>query len=217
MCEYAKLKLPQQTFNHSMRVYYFGEPPERSRPDRLGRLTTLINTSVATAMVRQQFPEHAADLSPVTLALACLLHDIGTAEEHMAASRMSFEFYGAVTARSLVMSAGGPQDQADAVCESIIRHQDLGVDGAITLLGQVLQLATIYDNVGEHPSVDGFAGILHRDTREDVIKRFPREGWLGCFAATLRREVALKPWCHTTHIPDFERKVMGNELMRPYE
>ncbi|EQL03623.1 Cyanamide hydratase, HD-type [Ophiocordyceps sinensis CO18] len=194
MCEYAKLKLPQQTFNHSMRVYYF-----------------------ATAMVRQQFPEHAADLSPVTLALACLLHDIGTAEEHMAASRMSFEFYGAVTARSLVMSAGGPQDQADAVCESIIRHQDLGVDGAITLLGQVLQLATIYDNVGEHPSVDGFAGILHRDTREDVIKRFPREGWLGCFAATLRREVALKPWCHTTHIPDFERKVMGNELMRPYE
>ncbi|KAM4064594.1 HD domain-containing protein [Hirsutella rhossiliensis] len=194
VCAYAKQKLPLQTFNHSMRVYYF-----------------------ATAIVRQQFPEHAADLSPVTLALTCLLHDIGTADEHMAASRMSFEFHGAIIARSLIVDAGGPQDQADAVCETMIRHQDLGVDGTITFLGQVIQLATIYDNVGAHPTVDNFAEILHKDTREDVVRSFDRRGWLGCFASTILREVELKPWCHSTHIPDFEQHILGNKLMKPYE
>lgn len=130
---------------------------------------------------------------------------------------MSFEFYGGLRARELVLGLGAPQDQADAVGEAIIRHQDLGADGTITLLGQAVQLATVFDNVGAHPAVDGFAGILHRDTREDVIRRFPREGWLGCFAATVREELRLKPWCHTTHIPDFASKIEGNALMRPYE
>ena len=158
-----------------------------------------------------------ADFSPSTLALTCLLHDIGTAKEFISASRMSFEFYGGIKARELLISLGGPQDQADAVSEAIIRHQDLGVDGTITFLGQVIQLATIFDNVGEHPTVEGFAKILHRDTREDVIRAYPRGGWLGCFAATVRQEMRLKPWCHTTHIPDFASKIEGNTLMKPYE
>ncbi|POR31509.1 Cyanamide hydratase [Tolypocladium paradoxum] len=197
--DFARDKLPRQTFHHSMRVYYY---------------TDFV---AATAIVRQQFPQHVADFSPSTLALTCLLHDIGTAKELMSASRMSFEFYGGIKARELIIGLGGAQDQADAVSEAIIRHQDLGVDGTITFLGQVLQLATIFDNVGEHPTVDGFAEILHRDTREDVIGVFPREGWLGCFADTVRREIGLKPWCHTTHIPDFASKIEGNALMRPYE
>ncbi|PHH90126.1 hypothetical protein CDD83_4443 [Cordyceps sp. RAO-2017] len=191
---YTKEKLPRQTFNHSMRVYYF-----------------------ATAIARQQFAEHAASLSPETLALTCLLHDIGTTDENLAASRMSFEFYGGFRARSLLLDLGAPADQADAVCETIIRHQDLGVDGTITLLGQIIQLATIFDNVGEHPTVDAFAEILHKDTLEDVINSFPREGWLGCFANTIRKEIGLKPWCHSTHIPDFDKKIEGNKLMKPYE
>ncbi|KAJ6441252.1 cyanamide hydratase [Purpureocillium lavendulum] len=190
--DHAKAKLPEKTFNHSMRVYYY-----------------------ATAILREQFPER--QLSPVTLALTCLLHDIGTAAEHMAASRMSFEFYGGIQARELLLARGCTQDQADAVCETIIRHQDLGVDGTITFLGQVIQLATIFDNVSDHPSVADFGRVLHADTRDDVIRAFPRGGWLGCFADTVRREIAQKPWCHTTHIPDFADKILGNKLMAQYE
>ncbi|KJZ77151.1 hypothetical protein HIM_03472 [Hirsutella minnesotensis 3608] len=191
---YAREKLPRQTFHHSMRVYYY-----------------------AMAIIKQQFPEHAAELSTTTLALTCLLHDIGTAEENITASRMSFEFYGGIKAREVLLANKTPVDQADAVCETIIRHQDLGVDGTITFLGQVIQLATIFDNVGEHPTVKDFGQIIHKSTREEVIGKFPREGWLGCFADTVRREVGLKPWCHTTHIPDFDKKIEGNKLMLPYE
>ncbi|PNY27771.1 Cyanamide hydratase [Tolypocladium capitatum] len=184
--DFAAEKLPRQTLHHSMRVYYY-----------------------STAIMAQQFRERAAGFSASTLALTCLLHDVGTARELLAASRMSFEFYGGIKARELVVGLGGAQDQADAVGEAIIRHQDLGVDGTITLLGQVVQLATVFDNVGAHPTVDGYAEMLHEDTREDVIRAFPREGWLGCFAATVREEIRLKPWCHTTHIPDFASRIEG--------
>lgn len=169
---YAKEKLPQPTFHHSMHVYYF-----------------------ATAMLRQQFDTPAAAaLSLSMLALTCLLHDIGTTEENLAATRMSFEFYGGLLAR-----ATRPTPCARPSC------------GTITLLGQVLQLVTVYDNVGAHPA------LVHTDTRDDVNRTFPRKRWLCCFAATVRDEVQRKPWCHTTHIPDFETKIAGNELMRPYE
>ena len=76
---------------------------------------------------------------------------------------MSFEFKGAIIARDLIISKGGHGDQADSVCEAIVRHQDIFVKGFvvppslvlrgkiefgryrgnITMIGQILQLATI--------------------------------------------------------------------------
>ncbi|KAJ4319082.1 hypothetical protein N0V84_006536 [Fusarium piperis] len=192
--EHAKTHLLKQTYNHSMRVYYW-----------------------STVMLQQQFPEHAVTLSPSTLALACLLHDIGTTEHNMDSTRLSFEFQGAFQALNLLGEYGSTKDQAEAVCETIIRHQDLGTEGNITFLGQLIQLATIYDNVGDHPSVEKFDQIIHEKTRKEVNKAFPRDRWLGCFADTIRQEESLKPWCHTTHIPDFAQKVEWNKLMRQYE
>ncbi|KAF4458843.1 cyanamide hydratase [Fusarium albosuccineum] len=192
--EHAKAQLIKQTYNHSMRVYYW-----------------------ATIILRQQFPEHEKTLSPSTLALTCLLHDIGTTEENITSTRLSFEFQGGFQALNLLGQYGSTKDQAEAVCETVIRHQDLGTEGNITFLGQLIQLATIYDNVGDHPNVKKFGEIIHEKTRDEVNKNFPREGWLGCFADTIRREEGLKPWCHTTHIPDFAAKVEGNQLMKPYE
>lgn len=169
------------------------------------------------AILQQQFPEHANTFSPSTLALTALLHDIGVTKENLAATHMSFEFYGGIKALNLLQTLGGGRDQAEAVCEAIIRHQDLGTDGTITLLGQVIQLATIYDNVSSYPTIPGFDKIIHEKTREDVIRTFPRTGWLACFSKVLKEEERLKPWCHTTHIPDFEKHVLSNQLMRPYE
>jgi cyanamide hydratase len=94
---------------------------------------------------------------------------------------------------------------------------DLGTEGKITFLGQVIQLATVFDNVSEHPFLAHMEELIHPDTREDVIRAFPRKGWLGCIARTLQKEVELKPWCHTTSIPDFADKILGNKLMLPYE
>lgn len=79
------------------------------------------------------------------------------------------------------------QSEAEAVAEAIIRHQDLGETGKITLLGQLIQLATIYDNMG------GNAALIHPDTKVSVVKAYPRLGWSGCFASTIREENRLKP------------------------
>ena len=57
---------------------------------------------------------------------------------------MSFEFKGGIVAREFILEHGGEEDLADAVCEAVIRHQDIFVKGGnITAVGQVLQLATI--------------------------------------------------------------------------
>ncbi len=167
-------------------------------------------------------------MSMSTWALACLLHDIGTTEENLQGTLLSFEWLGGVLALQLLLPPAAPaaqeepgeapatatRAQAEAVAEAVIRHQDLGTEGRITVLGQVLQLATVYDNTGANPGlVDGGA------TLADVNRAWPRMGWAGCFAATVRREVALKPWAHTTHLGEraFPEGIENNELMRPFD
>lgn len=127
---------------------------------------------------------------------------------------MSFEFYGGMLALDLLgKQLGAPQSQAEAVAETIIRHQDLGETGNITFLGQLIQLATIYDNMGGNP------GLVHADTKVDVNRAFPRNGWSKCFAATIREEIGLKPWAHTTALgeEDFPNGVLNNKLMAEFE
>ncbi|GAW19250.1 hypothetical protein ANO14919_087350 [Xylariales sp. No.14919] len=183
---YAKEHLPEQTYNHSMRVYHWGY-----------------------SIIKDQFPDHASKLSMSTWALACLLHDIGTTHDNLRATLLSFEFYGGFLALNLTKQCGASEVQAEAVAEAIIRHQDLGTVGTITFLGQVIQLATIYDNMGGNPE------LINEVTRLDVNKAFPRRGWSGCFAKTIREENGLKPWAHTTHLgeDDFPDGVMNNSLM----
>lgn len=95
---------------------------------------------------------------------------------------MSFEFKGAIVAREFILEHGGEEDLADAVCEvhnclhfyvrssltkvhflqAVIRHQDIFVKGGnITAVGQVLQLATIIDNVGLYVAISSFYHLSH--------------------------------------------------------
>ena len=63
------------------------------------------------------------------------------------------------------------------------------------------------------------ADLVSKQTIEDVVKHYPRKGWSGCFAATIRKENRLKPWAHTTKLgeEEFPSGVEGNEVMRPYD
>jgi cyanamide hydratase len=97
------------------------------------------------AIKQYRFPDWA--FSDETYFLACLLHDIGTTEEKLRATKMSFEFYGGFLALEILQnseSAIAPKEQAESVAEAVIRHQDLCEKGRITALGQLLQLATIF-------------------------------------------------------------------------
>jgi cyanamide hydratase len=99
------------------------------------------------------------------------------------------------------------------VAEAVIRHQDLGDEGTITRIGALIQLATIFDNMGGQPQ------LVAKETIEYVVKAYPRMKWSSCFAATIRRENGLKPWAHTTALGEsaFPEGVESNELMAPYD
>ncbi|CAG8135454.1 unnamed protein product [Penicillium olsonii] len=192
--EYAKKTLHHETYNHSMRVYFYG-----------------------MAITKQQFPQQAATLNSVTWALTCLLHDLGTAEENLTATRISFDIYGGIKALSVLKDFGATVDQAEAAAEAIIRHEDMGVDGTITYIGQLIQLATTYDNTGFHPHVKEFGQLIHEATRTEINETYPRVKWCTFFANTIRKEEEIKPWCHSTHLVNFDAEIEANTLMKQWE
>lgn len=169
------------------------------------------------AITKQQFPKQAAAINPATWALTCLLHDLGTAEENLTATNMSFDIYGGIKALSILKDFGATTDQAEAAAEAIIRHEDMGVDGTITYFGQLIQLATTYDNTGYHPHVKDFGKMLHDVTRAEINEAHPRLKWCTFFSKTVEKEERIKPWCHTTHLVDFAKQIAENTLMRQWE
>ncbi|KAJ5833433.1 hypothetical protein N7474_001744 [Penicillium riverlandense] len=192
---YAQRHLPEPTYNHSLRVYHYG-----------------------LAIKRHLFPFWS--FTDETYFLACVLHDVGTTEENLTRTKLSFEFYGGLLALEVLQEAStpsfgdiAPRDQAESVAEAIIRHQDLCDRGKLTAVGQLLQLATIFDNTG------AYSEHVHSQTIEDVSRHFPRKNWSRCFSSSIRRENELKPWSHTTTLgeEDFPTKVLSNSLMAPYE
>jgi cyanamide hydratase len=94
------------------------------------------------AIRKQQFPEW--DFSPETYFLSCLLHDIGTAEDEIASTLLSFEFHGGFVSHNILQRLDAPKEQIESVVEAIIRHQDISEKGTITRNGLLIQLATIF-------------------------------------------------------------------------
>ncbi|KAL1957348.1 hypothetical protein VTO42DRAFT_6137 [Malbranchea cinnamomea] len=183
-------QLRPETLNHSLRVYYYG-----------------------MAILTDQFPHWLSDdwINPETWLLTCLWHDIGTTHENLRKTHMSFDFWGGIEALNVLRSFGAENSQAEAVAEAIIRHQDPGQTGTISCMGLLVQMATLFDNLGH------LADLIHPETIKNVVAKYPRNGWSGCFANTIREEIGLKPWCHSTAIENFAELVENNELMKPYD
>ena len=188
--DYAKRELAVETFNHSMRVFYYG-----------------------SAILQYAFPTWSSMSFIETYYLSCLLHDIGTTDTNINATLLSFEFYGGILSLDLLRSLGAPTEQAENVAETIIRHQDIGDVGTMTRIEALIQFATIFDNMGGQPQ------LVSKATIENVTKAYPRKKWSSCFAATIRKENGLKPWAHTTALGEraFPEGVEGNALMAPYD
>ncbi|KAF7853386.1 hypothetical protein EAF04_010680 [Stromatinia cepivora] len=192
--EYAKQELPQETFHHSMRVYHYG-----------------------IAILLHAFPDWTSiDPSSKFLesyALTALLHDIGTVPRYLEETLMSFEFHGGFIADGVLRDGGAVREQRELVVEGIIRHQDLGEVGTQTRIGGLVQLATVFDNVGMNPQ------LVDERTIENVVKEWPRLGWSKCFAHTIQQENGMKPWAHTSHlgVRDFPNGVLENKLMEKWE
>ncbi|EKG18575.1 hypothetical protein MPH_04173 [Macrophomina phaseolina MS6] len=183
-------QLPIETLNHSLRVYYYG-----------------------LAIMKTQFPRWLSDgwISPETWLLVCIFHDIGTVPENLSGTHMSFDFWGGIEALQTLLGFGAPKSQAESVAEAIIRHQDPGEIGTISCVGFLVQTATFLDNAGH------FQELIHPDTIKNVVEKCPRLGWSECFTNTIRKEIDLKPWAHSTAIGKFAEMVGNNALIKEYE
>jgi cyanamide hydratase len=180
-------------------------------------LIDVINDSAGYVIAWRILPEQASELSPETWALCCLLHKIGTAEIYFKTTRMSYDIYSGIKAREFLKCLGSAHDQADAVAEAIIRHKDMGDNGTITLMGQMIQLATLYDDVGKCDGVKEFGELVNELLRHNVNTTFRRLHWTTWFGATIRAEEENKPWCRTTHDPQVNVNMAANTVQKPWE
>lgn len=132
--EYVKMKLSSDTYHHSLRVYSYGR-----------------------AIAQQCFPQWGptgGSALDETWFLTALLHDIGTTDDIIHNTRLSYEFYAGLHALDILQDirvTGGegiaPRDQAESVAEAIIRHQDIQDKGYITLVTRLIHLGTLVNNV----------------------------------------------------------------------
>lgn len=183
-------ELRPETLNHSFRVYYYG-----------------------MSIIQTQFPHWLSDgwINAETWLLVCLFHDIGTTHDNLRSTHMSFDFWGGIEALQALQSFGADKSQAESVAEAIIRHQDPGETGTISCVGLLVQLATEFDNMGHYRE------LVHPETIKKVVEKYPRNGWSGCFSKTIKEEIALKPWAHSTAIDGFADMVENNEVMKEYD
>jgi cyanamide hydratase len=157
--------------------------------------------------------------------LTALLHDIGTADEFLDGTKLSFEFWGGMHAHRILLQpeltsaevasaeaqSVAPLEQAESVMEAILRHQDIQDKGKVTTMTQLIQLATILDNVG------GNAEMVNKETIEEVVKEWPRTRWSECFKVVVEREKEIKPWAMVSRIEGFEEMIMNNKTMRKWD
>ena len=97
--------------------------------------------SYGLAIARQCFPDWQVGPGSrleETWFLTAMLHDIGTTEKNIAGTRLSYEFWAGVHSLEILQDAsstGGEgkgvadREQAESVCEAILRHQDLQEKG----------------------------------------------------------------------------------------
>jgi cyanamide hydratase len=200
--EYVKTKLDADTFRHSLRVYSWG-----------------------CAIARQCFPDF--ELTPgsnleETFYLTAMLHDIGTCDEFISSTRLSYEFFAGILALDLLQNTnitGGdgiaPREQAESIVEAIIRHQDVQDKGMVSLMTRLIHWGTLLDNIG------AVKQYVHPQTIENVVKEYPRPGWSGCFKRTVEKEKKLKPYTMVSRIEGFEDVIAKNGaeggLMHKYD
>jgi cyanamide hydratase len=110
--------------------------------------------------------------------------------------------------------------------------------GNIMMIGQILQLATILDNIGMYvPNLGSFCYYLclNNHVSQPPVSLTPHPssllttctGWSNHFAGIVEKELRLKHWCHSTtfEVPghkegmesNFAKDVRGNEAGSTYD
>ena len=183
---YVHSQLDAVMFNHSNRVYYIGQA------------------------MKQHLASPAPDayrLDDEAYYLTSLFHDLGCCPSQLRATRLSFEYQGALLSHQWILQQS-PDSHALAgeVAEAIARHTNF-VQGKMTTTGQLIQLSTTLDVIGANSS------LIERATYGEIEAEWPRLAFNQHFAALMEEEMAVKPWSHTTAVQEevgFCAKIRGN-------
>ena len=183
---FAHSQLDPVMFNHSSRVYYIGQ---------------------AMAQHLSQPEPGAYRVDDEAYYLTSLFHDLGCSPSHLRATRLSFEFHGALLSHHWIMQhSPHSQSLAAEVAEAIARHTNF-VQGKMTTTGQLIQLSTTLDVIGAN------SGLIDRGTYGEIEAKWPRMAFNEHFAALMEEEMQVKPWSHTTAVQEefgFCAKIRGN-------
>jgi cyanamide hydratase len=136
---YAKEYLLEPTFNHSMRVFFYGKLTS-------GRREHVLLIRFRNGTSKNHAPSNAQAEPGIveTFFLSYMLHDIGTVPENIKSTRLTFELWGSIHVLQLLPSFGASKDQAECVAEVINRYQDLGDIGMAPLVLGLIYFATIF-------------------------------------------------------------------------
>lgn len=227
---YVARKLPEQTYNHSLRVFAYGcIIAERYFP-QFG-----LRYSSSTGTHAKEDDEHAlAQALRETWFVTAMLHDIGTIPEHIKSTRLSYEFWAGLHARDILLNPestldsaaanadadAGPEavatvDQMESIVEAIIRHQDVQDAGSISTLTRLIHIGTLMDNIGQGKE------LVHPETIAALNSAAyaKRDGWSSCFRDTVVLEKKLKPWAMVSRIDGFEQAIEehGSTTMKEWD
>ena len=187
---YVHSQLDSVMFNHSNRVYYIGQ-------------------AMAQHLSAPSPSDYRVDSEAYYL--TSLFHDLGCAPSHLRATRLSFEFEGALLSHQWILQQSPASvELASEVAEAIARHTNF-VQGSMSSTGQLIQLSTTLDVIGAN------SGLIDRATYGEIEAKWPRLGFNEHFAALMEEEMAVKPWSHTTAVQaefGFCAKIRGNPYTR---
>jgi cyanamide hydratase len=211
--KYARAKLPPQVYRHSRRVFAWGNAVVRG--------SVWGEQSVFEGEKGNIGDEKLSETWFVT----AMLHDIGTPEETLKSTRLSYEFWAGFHAVQILQDASltGDADQTDAVAdreqaesvaEAVLRHQDVQDKGKVSLLTRLIHIGTLLDNIGRGKE------FINHQTIDNVVKEWTRtetdgEGrvesvWTDCFRGTVELEKKHKPYAMVSRIEGFEDVIAKN-------
>ena len=134
--DYAKTELSEQTFNHSMRAYYYGQSSTPHTPPTAQANARRPSRPAATLPPLAPQPRNLPPNQPP----ARHRHHIHKPLLHAAQLRIPRRH---TRPHAALPTPVRTHPQAEAVTEAIIRHQDIGTSGIITTFGGLIQLATM--------------------------------------------------------------------------
>jgi len=179
--EYVESTLPLWAVNHSFRTYAFALS-----------VAHYAGWDKGEAAARLGFDREA-------IFLACFLHEIGFEQHKRPTTRLSIEFWSAIKAREWILSQGpsdpGSADSlagyADDAFEAIALHtiEPTMSSGRARLVPALCALGANQDLLG------GLTAFIHKDTVENIISRWPRNGYIDGLADVALTEVSRKPGC----------------------